>query len=441
MPDGLKMTDEPFKRDLMLFFLYNFLWTLFFIIILPLLALSGNLRLPARLGLNLPANPSRKKRIWIHALSVGEVISAIPLVRAVKSKYPSVPVVFTVKTSQGMEVAGKELGNEVDVLAPMPVDFWWSISRIFHFICPSVLILVEGDIWPGLLSYLQKRDIKVLLVNGRISPRTLRAYRRFSFFVRPMLNRIELFLMQSAVDRERLIETGLPPEKVENTGNIKFDRAWRPMEAEERYHWVSLLRLRPEDTVWVAGSTHEGEHELILETHERLKKYFPGLFLIIAPRKIESAGDIYKISMGMGLDTVARSDLSVNKESPSHDVLILDTVGELERIYGLARISFVGGSMVPVGGHNLLEPASFGCPVLFGEYTHNFQLMSQNLTESGGGLRIKDRDDLFSKMKTLLSDRELSARMGKKAKEFVLKNSGSMDRVMAYLEGYINRND
>jgi 3-deoxy-D-manno-octulosonic-acid transferase len=121
--------------------------------------------------------------------------------------------------------------------------------------------------------------------------------------------------------------------------------------------------------------------------------------------------------------------------------MILDTVGELERIYGLARISFVGGSMVPVGGHNLLEPASFGCPVLFGEYTHNFQLMSQNLTESGGGLRIKDRDDLFSKMKTLLSDCELSARMGKKAKEFVCKNSGSMDRVMACLEGYINRND
>jgi 3-deoxy-D-manno-octulosonic-acid transferase len=422
----------------MLLFLYNFLWTLSLIIILPLLSLSGRPRLAERLGLNLPANPIIKKRIWIHALSVGEVISAVPLVRAVKSKYPSIPVVFTVKTSQGMEVAVKELGNEVDALAPMPIDFWWSISRIFHFICPSVLILVEGDIWPGLLSYLQKRDIKVLVVNGRISPRTLRAYRRFGFFVRPMLNNIELFLMQSEVDRERLLETGLPPEKVENTGNIKFDRAWSPMDTEERNHWQRLLNLQPEDPVWVAGSTHEGEHGLILETHKRLKEYFPGLFLIIAPRRIEWTGDIYNLSMGMGLDAAARSDLSVNKASPSHDVMILDTIGELERIYGLAHISFVGGSMVPVGGHNLLEPASFGCPVLFGEYTHNFLLMSQNLTESGGGLRIKDRDDLFLKMKTLLSDRELSARMGKKAKEFVLKNSGSMDRVMAHLEGYIN---
>jgi 3-deoxy-D-manno-octulosonic-acid transferase len=425
----------------MLLFLYNFLWTLSLIIILPLLLLSGKPGLTERLGLNLPANPLRKKRIWIHALSVGEVISAIPLIRAVKSKYPSVSVVFTVKTSQGMDVAVKELGNEADALVPMPVDFWWSISRIFHFISPSVLILVEGDIWPGLLSYLQKRDIKVLLVNGRISPRTLRSYRRFGFFVRPMLNKIELFLMQSEVDRERLIETGLPPEKVENTGNIKFDRAWRPLEVEERNHWLRLLNLRSENTVWVAGSTHEGEHELILETHKRLKEYFPGLFLIIAPRRTEWAGNIYNMSMGMGLDAVARSDLDVNVENPSHDVMILDTIGELERIYGLADISFVGGSMVPIGGHNLLEPASFGCPVLFGEYTHNFLLMSQDLAESGGGLRIKDTDDLFLKMKALLFDRELSAMMGKKAKEFVLKNSGSMDRVMAHLEGYINRND
>ncbi len=422
----------------MLLFLYNFLWTLSLIIVLPLLSLSGNLRLTERLGLDLPANSSRKKRVWIHALSVGEVISAIPLVRALKARYPSRSVVFTVKTSQGMEVAVKELGNIVDALVPMPVDLWWSNSRIFHFVCPSVLILVEGDIWPGLLSHLKKRNVKVLLVNGRISPRTSRAYRRFSFFVRPMLDKIEMFLMQSAVDRERLIKAGVSPEKVENTGNIKFDRVWRPMEIEERDHWVRLLNMRPEDTVWVAGSTHEGEEELILETYKRLKGYFPRLFLIIAPRRIERAGDIYNMSVGMGLDAVTRSSLAVSEEGRPHDVVLLDTIGELERIYGLAHISFVGGSMVPVGGHNLLEPASFGCPVLFGEYTHNFMLMSQWLSESGGGLRITDREDLFLKMKTLLSDRELSARMGIKAKEFVLDNSGSMDRVMAHIEGYIN---
>lgn len=425
----------------MLLFLYNFLWTLSLIIVLPLLSLSGNLRLTERLGLALPANPSGKKRVWIHALSVGEVKSAIPLVRAVRARYPSLPVVFTVKTSQGMEVAAKELGKDVDALVPMPVDLWWSVARIFNFICPSVLILVEGDIWPGLLSHLEKRGVKILLVNGRVSPRTSRAYRRYGFFVRPMLNKIELFLMQSEVDRERLVMAGVSPERVENTGNIKFDRAWRPMEVEERDHWLRLLELRPEDIVWVAGSTHEGEDELILDTYRRLKEYFPGIFLVIAPRRIERAGDIYNICAAMGLDAATRSGLTVGEERRRHDVVILDTIGELERVYGLARISLVGGSMVPVGGHNLLEPASFGCPVLFGEYTHNFMLMSQRLSESGGGLRIAGREDLFLRMKTLLTDRELSSGMGIKAKEFVLNNSGSMDRVMAHIEGYLNRND
>jgi len=425
----------------MFLFLYNFAWTLVLILTLPILSLSKGLRISERLGLNLPVNPSRRKSIWIHALSVGEVISAIPLVRAVKAKYPSMPVVFSVKTAQGMDVARRELHGKVDDLVPMPFDFWWSVSRIFHYIRPSVLILVEGDIWPGLLYYLEKRGVKALLVNGRISPRTLRAYRRFGFIVRPMLNRIELCMMQSEIDRERLIETGLDKEKIKNTGNIKFDRAWSPMEADERDRWQGLLKLRSKDMVWVAGSTHEGENEIILDTFKRLKEYFPGLYLIIAPRRIESAGFIYSLSVDMGLDTALRSDLAAEKGTTSRDVLILDTIGELERIYGLSLISFVGGSMVPFGGHNLLEPASFGRPVLFGEYTHNFQLMARNLEEAGGGWRVRDREDLFSKMKSLLSDHELSAGMGIKAREFVLKNSGAMDRVMAHIKGYIKTDD
>lgn len=425
----------------MLLFLYNFLWTLVLLLTLPILSLSKGLRLSERLGLKLPINPSRRKSIWIHALSVGEVISAIPLARAVKSKYPSVPLVFTVKTAQGMEVARRELKDEVDALVTMPLDFWWSISRIYHYIRPSVLILIEGDIWPGLLLYLEKRGVKVLLANGRISPRTLRSYRRFGFIVRPMLNRLELCLMQSEIDRKRLIETGLAAEKIKNTGNIKFDRAWRPMDAEERNRWQGLLRLGSSDMIWVAGSTHEGENEIILDTFKGLKKDFPGLYLVIAPRRIEYAGHVYRLSADMGLDTALRSDPANDKGRGFRDVLVLDSIGELERIYGLAHISFVGGSMVPVGGHNLLEPASFGRPVLFGEYTHNFQLMSQGLEEAGGGWRVRDGEDLFLKMKTLLSDHELSEGMGRKAREFVLNNSGAMDRIMAHIRGYIETDD
>jgi 3-deoxy-D-manno-octulosonic-acid transferase len=421
----------------MLSFLYNFAWTLVVILFLPAFFFSKKLRIAERLGLGLGATPSGGRRIWVHALSVGEVISAIPLIRILKLEYPAMPIVLTVKTAQGIAVARKELNGEVERLIPMPVDFWWSISLLFHYINPSVLMLIEGDIWPGLVSFLHKRGINVLLINGRISPRTFRSYNRFRFFVRSMFNQIELCLMQSEIDRERMIEIGVPPEKVRNTGNIKFDRPWRDMEPEERTRLMNLLNLRSEAKIWVAGSTHEGEDRIILETYKRLKGDFPELILIIAPRKIESAEALYEYCSARGIDAVKKSHLRSDVEL-SYGVLILDTIGELERIYGLASISFVGGSMVPVGGHNLLEPASFGCPVLFGQYTHNFLLMSELLLGSGGGWRVKDGDELFIKIRTLLSDAGLSKKMGSNAKEFVLKNSGAIDRVIEHVRGYIN---
>ena len=425
----------------MFFFLYNILWTLALIVLVPVIVFSKNRRLSERLGLNLPANPSDKKSIWIHALSVGEVISAVPLIKAVIRRCPSQPVVVTVKTLQGMEVARKELEGEAVALMPMPVDHWWSVSRIFRHINPSVLILVEGDIWPGLLSCLYKNGVRVLLVNGRVSPRTFKSYKRFRSFVRPLLNKIELFLMQTEADRDRLIEIGLSPEKIKNTGNIKFDRPWRPMETAEHDHWMKTLDLQCGKIIWVAGSTHDSENETVLDVYKRLKGSFPGLFLVIAPRKTETAGDVHRACVAKGLYARMRSNLGIDDGPVDYEVLILDTIGELERIYGLADISFVGGSMVPVGGHNLLEPAAFGTPVLFGRYMYNFFLMSQLLADEGGGLMVEDGEALFIKMNRLLSDRGLSAGMGLRAKEFVIKNSGALGRIMTQIGGYINGND
>jgi 3-deoxy-D-manno-octulosonic-acid transferase len=423
----------------MLTFLYNFIWTLAVLIFLPFLSFFRKARISGRLRPDLHLAPSEKKRMWIHALSVGEVISAVPLIRAIKARHPSLSIVFTVKTAQGMEVAKKELPDKAAFLLPMPLDFWWSYSRMFRRINPAIFLYIEGDVWPGLLSYIYKKGVKVFLVNGRISPRTFRSYRRFSPVVRSLLNKFELCLMQSEIDRDRLVDIGLSPQKVKDTGNIKFDRPWRTMEKDEHDQWLNKLNLQPEKILWVAGSTHEGEDRIILETYKRLQDNFPNLFLIIAPRRIEAAEDSFKLSLDMGFNTALRSSLTFSK-SFNYDVLILDTIGELDRIYGLAHISFVGGSMVPVGGHNLLEPASFGCPVLFGVHTHNFQLMSEGLLESGGGLRVKDGEDLFLKIKALLSDNKLLIAMGAKARGFVLKNSGAVDRIIEHIGGYINQN-
>jgi 3-deoxy-D-manno-octulosonic-acid transferase len=334
-----------------------------------------------------------------------------------------------------MKIACSKLEGKVDVLLPMPLDFWWSVKRITNFIHPSILVLVESDIWPGLIYHLKRRGVGVLLINGRVSPRTFRSYKRFRPLSEKVLGLVDLWLMQSDLDRERLLEIGLPPDKVKTVGNIKFDRTLLPMDEEERSRWIQLLNLRSEHRVWVAGSTHEGEDEIVLETFRRLVALFPELRLIIAPRRTERTEDILGLCRIKGLNVVCRTDLPGDRDK--YQVLILNTIGELGRLYGLAEISFVGGSMVPLGGHNLLEPAGFGCPVLFGPHTHNFVLMSELLIEAGGGRRVEDAEDLFKAIKGLLSEPKSSGRMGRQAKKFVEMNRGAMERIMEHIGGFI----
>lgn len=419
----------------MFLFLYHFAWTFIIILALPLIPFIKNRHFIKRLEASLPPSPPGKGSIWIHALSVGEVISAIPLVIALKEAYPSRDVVFTVTTAPGMRIARNELEGKVRVLLPMPLDFWWSVRRVVNYINPSIFILVETDIWPGLIFNLKKRGFKTILINGRISPRTFSSYKRFGFLVRRIFSAIELCLMQSPLDRKRLLDIGISSSKVIAAGNMKFDQNWHPMDKGEYKQWLHTLNIRPEDRVWVAGSIHRGEDEIILENFKRLIPRFPGLRLIIAPRRIEWTEDIQRLSRTKGLREARRTDLPESGES--YDVLILDTIGELGRIYGLAEICFVGGSLVPFGGHNLLEPASFGRPVLFGVHTHNFVLMARLLIEAGGGERVTDGEALYQTMNGLLSNRERAGRMGKKAKEFVDMNRGALGRIMVHIGRYI----
>lgn len=414
----------------MFIFLYHFMWTVVLLLVLPLLPfIKRRKRIAERLSFNLPPASLKGGNVWIHALSVGEVISAIPLVKALSLKYPDKDIVFTVTTSKGLGVAQKELKGNVNALLPMPIDFWWCIQRMVNHIRPSVFILVETDIWPGLIYYLRKRGIKSVLVNGRVSPRTFKSYRRFPLFTRMMFGPLETCLMQSDLDRKRLLGTGIEPKKVRTVGNIKYDRDWVPMDSEERQKLLRSLNLGVEDMIWVAGSTHPNEEEVLLNTFKKLRPSFTHLRLILAPRKIERSEDILEQARDMGLEAVLKTGVSKGRDP--YDVVILNTLGELGRIYGISRVSFVGGSLVPFGGHNLLEPAGFGCPVLFGPHTHNFVLMSELLVEAGGGWRVKDAEALYGAMQTLLADTETCNVMGRLAKEFVEKNRGALERVMS----------
>jgi 3-deoxy-D-manno-octulosonic-acid transferase len=415
--------------------LYHLAWTLIAIPLLPFAALFRHHRLHQRLALSHLPRPSREKSIWIHALSVGEVNSALPLVQALKQAYPSKAIVFTVTTSQGIDIARKELQTEVKALLPMPLDFWWSVDRLSRVIMPELFILVETDLWPGLMHRLKQRGIHTLLVNGRISPRTFRSYKRCPSMVRMMYQHLDLCFMQTDVDTERLLRIGVPPHKVKTIGNIKFDRDWPTMSRDEYDLWLRELHLSGEDPLWVAGSTHQGEEAILLDVFQKLLPLFPRLRLIIAPRRLEEAAEIHRLAQGKGLKPVFKTDLPGT--DASYGVLILNTLGELGRVYGIAAISFVGGSLVPQGGHNPLEPASFGCPVLFGPHTQDFHLMSELLIEAGGGKRVRDGEELLTVMKELLSDWEKVEQMGKRAKAFVEMNKGSLARIMDHLRAYL----
>jgi len=419
----------------MFIFLYHFIWMIIFILCAPFIPLLRSSRFRERLALKLPDLSLGSGNIWVHALSVGEVISALPLIDALKLEYPETDIVFTVSTKKGLSVAGKELKGKVKAVITMPVDFRWSVRRVFRFIRPSVFILVETDIWPGLIDYMAGRGVKSILVNGRVSPGTFKSYKMAPFLTRIFFDKIDTCLMQSDLDRERLLHVGIDPVKVKTAGNIKFDRGRVPMSQEERLKWHDLLSLSCKNQVWVAGSTHLGEEEVIIRVFKKLRADYPLLRLIIAPRRIEQSEQIVNLARDMGVKAVLRSLLS--KKEKRCEVIILDTLGELGRIYGLSQVSFVGGSLAPFGGHNLLEPAGFGCPVLFGPHTFNFVWMSEALLDAGGGWRVRDERELYYAMKTLIDNPEKRVEMGIHAKGFVEKNRGALSRVMTCIRTFL----
>ena len=412
-------------------FFYHLLWTMALPVCLPAALLSGDERFCSRLRLRPPSGVRGDRPVWIHALSVGEVLSALPLVQSLRSGCVSRPVVFTVSTAKGMSTAREVLSGHVDDLLYMPLDAWWAVGRIVKHINPRVFVLVESDIWPGLLDCIGRAGIKRLLVNGRVSPRTFRSYRRFPFAARRLFRGLDLCLMQSELDRERVLAIGADPGKVKVGGNIKFDRIVTPMSPEERMSWFELFALAPEDPVIVAGSTHPGEEEMLLDAFSLLRSKAPEARLIIAPRNIDRAAEIETMAGRRNFVSIRRSSApSVRRP----DVIVLDTIGELGRIYGLCTAGFIGGSLVPAGGHNPIEPAGFGRPVLFGPHMHNFDAMARMLDDAGGCVRVESQNELGEALIRLVTDPSLGKRMGLRGLDFVNFNRGAVAGAVEKIE-------
>ncbi|MFO8090296.1 MAG: 3-deoxy-D-manno-octulosonic acid transferase [Desulfatiglandaceae bacterium] len=416
--------------------LYHILWSLVLLVCLPAAFLSGDRRFRGRFGLSVPRVSRKDRPVWIHALSVGEVYSALPLVEKIRNECPEIPVVFTATTRKGMAVAEKIISGRVDGLHYMPVDAWWCAERIVRYINPSVFVLVESDVWPYLLDCIGRRRIKRLLVNGRISPRTFRGYRMFPFAARRLFRGFDLCLMQSELDMERLVAVGVDSDRVEVGGNIKFDRSVEPINAQERAAWLDFFGFGELDPVVVAGSTHQGEEEILIRAFFSLRKQARHARLIIAPRNIERAAEVEAIAGRMNFTVVRRSSIPPGAVP---DVVVVDTIGELGRLYGLATVGFVGGSLVGIGGHNPLEPAALGCPVLFGPDMHNFDAMARMLVEAGAGVCVANEAELMDELIGFVMDHHLRNETGRKALRFVEGNRGAVARAVREVKAMMVR--
>ncbi len=383
----------------------------------------------ARLGLGsrwLP-QPEASGAIWLHALSVGEVGSALPLLEALGRAFPHRPLALSVATGQGLAVAQKALAGREDVrLFVRPLDLPWAIGRLLRHLQPRLFVLVEGDIWPGWQWALARRSVPGLLVNGRVSPRTFAGYRRLGRLLPPLFAGFVRVLVQSPLDKERLVSCGLDPGKVVVGGNLKFDSAPARLGEAQRRKLAAQLGLDGR-RVLVAGSTHPGEEEACLKAFAALLPEHSDLALLLAPREVGRGRAVARLAADQGLSAAL---VSQGRPSPGSQIVILDVLGRLAAAYALGSAAFVGGSLVPVGGHNLLEPAAQGVPVIYGPHTHNFQQMARDLAAAGGGWQVADGPELTNAWGYLLADREKERAMGRAGLDFCRAHRGAVQRAV-----------
>lgn len=381
-------------------------------------------------------NLSTGNVVWFHAVSVGETKSVLPLIKRLKEKHSGIKVVFSTVTATGNAIAAKEGSQWIDSLIYFPLDFYWVVNRVVKKLNPKAFVVVEKEIWPNILRVLKKNKVSAMVVNWIISDRSFKRYLFFGFFFTRIFKDISYFLCQTNRDGDKAIALGVEPARVMITGNIKFDiepPEWNPI---KRDAILQRLNITAEDKILIAGSTHAGEEDIILDIFKRLKQDFSDLKLILAPRHPERFDDVERLILAKGLSVVRRSQESV-AGSQEKDVILLDTIGELCNFYSISAIAFVGGTLVDIGGHNLLEPAFHKKPVVYGHYLKNYVEMADMLEEAGGGIRVNDGDDFFKRVKELLEDETYRQRAGNSAYCVVIANKGATDKCLKVLEPHL----
>jgi 3-deoxy-D-manno-octulosonic-acid transferase len=383
-----------------------------------------------RLGRVLPWEGAARP-IWLHAVSVGEAMAAAPLAKELRARHPEIPLLVSTATETGRKVAEQRLPAERFVF--FPLDFGWAVDPALDRLRPRLILLTETELWPNFLAACTARGVAVAMVNGRISPRSFRRYRLARRWLDRILRDVRLFCMQSREDAERILALGALPERVRVTGNIKFDLPAGEVSPEEIRQ---TLGLPPGCRLVVGGSTHRGEEEALLAAFKGALASRPDLCLLLAPRHPERLDEVERL--------VARFDLGLRRRSRlpgsplgTTRVILLDTVGELARLYAAAQVVFIGGSLIPHGGQNLLEPAAHGRPVLHGPFMHNFAEMRSLFDGAGAAIQIQDAEDLRRHLEALLDDPDRADRMGGVGREILEAHRGATRRTADLVESLL----
>jgi len=419
------------------YLLYSLLFCLTLLVSIPAyfvklkLFRKESLYLRERLGVKLPHRESDKPFLWIHAVSVGEVLSLQNLVKEVRRRHPDWEIGFSTLTNMGYRVAREKLLG-VDHIFFIPFDFPWIIGRAFRALRPRLLILAESEFWPGLLREAKRSSCRVLLANGRISARSFKRFFRFRGIANRMFENIDRFLVQTVQDKERLEAIGVPSARLEISGNLKCE-VHLPSLGE-----TDLLRLKKElgipefKTVVVAGSIHRGEEDRLIRAFREARAQKGDLCLVLAPRHPEKFGEIEKTFQDR--EFVVRRKTAL-QPGQAWDILILDTIGDLARLYAVSDLAFIGGSLVAWGGQNLLEPAFYGKPIFFGPHMENFASLAEEFVKAGAAKIVARPEDLVEMFS--FKDAKAIAEMGRRAKKTLCSLQGATERTLSAIEFFM----
>lgn len=418
-----------------MFVIYDVIFFVFALIYFPYLLLRGKwhkgfIMRFGQFSKNVEDNLAKRMNIWIHAVSVGEVLAVSGIIEKLTRSYPGYNIVCSTVTKTGYELAQSKIGNLATVIFA-PLDFSWIVCKYIRMIEPKIYISTETEIWPNLYSALNKNGIPIILVNGRISDKAFRGYKWVSFLTKPILKCVKTFCMQTEQDADRIAQLGAAKKNIHIVGNLKFDAV-----SQNNNLKLEDLGYQKSSELLIAGSTHAGEEKIIIEIYKKLKMEFHDFRLILCPRHVERVNEVFKLIEGSGFKAKKFSEIN-KKQIDGETIIVVDTIGQLSSLYNLAKVVFIGKTLAVGGGQNMIEPALCGKPTFVGPMTQNFKDVVSLLLREGAIIQVDNSEQLYLQIKDLMNSPEKRRSVSLAAQETVKKYRGATARTLEVIASYL----